>query len=193
MCGRAIGVPVKCHAEGCCNYYHVSCAQDTECVLDAEETGGGVVFTITCPSHTLMPSQLSPVKERQLELSPHHPQPSNRNMNMIQPTATTATTATTTAGLANQEKEKRKNMTEITEEELSAIAKDLEDVDWDALVGDVMQKSPTRRVGMDEQPTGHSTSSSRDNRKRDQVTMTVGENTPQHEYMMTTKRINYGY
>ena len=84
-------------------------------------------------------------------------------------------------------------MVEITEEELSAIAKDLEDVDWDALVGDVMQKSPTRRAEMNEQPTEQSTSLSDDNRKRNRVAMMTDGVTPQHEYPMTVKRTNYGF
>ena len=57
QCGRAVGIPVMCHTERCCNYYHVSCAQDAGCVLDAETEGDGVVFTITCLNHTFLPSQ----------------------------------------------------------------------------------------------------------------------------------------
>lgn len=51
-CGKRKGVPIKCHCANCINYYHATCAQDAGCILDAEAEGEGVVFTITCPSHT---------------------------------------------------------------------------------------------------------------------------------------------
>ena len=70
QCGQAVGIPVKCHTEGCCNYYHVSCAQDAGCVLDAEAEGDGVVFTITCLNHTFLPSSIhSQPKEDIVDIS----------------------------------------------------------------------------------------------------------------------------
>ena len=49
---QVLRVPIKCHYANCINYYHATCAQDAGCILDAEAEGEGVVFTITCPSHT---------------------------------------------------------------------------------------------------------------------------------------------
>ena len=52
VCGKTVGVPVKCCEPACLNYFHVTCAQDAGCLLDAVATDEGVVFTLTCKSHS---------------------------------------------------------------------------------------------------------------------------------------------
>lgn len=53
ICGSDVGMPVKCTDPMCCNYFHVSCAQDQGYLLDARaDVDGGLLFTITCTSHS---------------------------------------------------------------------------------------------------------------------------------------------
>ena len=52
VCGKTVGVPVKCCEPACSNYYHITCAQDAGCLLDAVATNEGVVFTLSCKTHS---------------------------------------------------------------------------------------------------------------------------------------------
>lgn len=51
VCGKTVGVPVKCCEPACSKYYHITCAQDAGCLLDAMATNEGVVFTLSCKTH----------------------------------------------------------------------------------------------------------------------------------------------
>ena len=95
-CGRSKGVPIKCHCSNCINYYHATCAQDAGCVLDAEAEGEGVVFTITCPSHTYPSGKKSA--------------PTNRMS--------------------------QNSIIDISDSELSALAHELDEADWDDFTAD---------------------------------------------------------
>lgn len=90
-CGKSTGVPIKCHCMNCINYYHATCAQDAGCILDAEAEGEGVVFTITCPSHSFPSGKQD---------APTKPIPEN-------------------------------SVIDISDSELSALAHELDDADWD--------------------------------------------------------------
>ena len=174
-CGKTVGVPVRCHEKGCCNYYHISCAQDAGCVLDAETTQDGVSFIILCPSHTFLPPNTPQPRQLPPQLpspSPPPPPPSSSSSSIVssrKQTSLNSVIPRTT--LTTQIQHRTGNAAEMTEAELSAIVHDLDNVDWEELLADEILDPSGRNSAMNgmNQTIISSEFSRQESRKRDRL------------------------